>query len=70
MLDMVIGAIIALVAAVVAVFLTLLAINVALVHKLRSIIPLSPDAGTATERLRGRGCQKASDKPQSVGRPG
>ncbi len=70
MFDMVIGAIIALVAAVVAVFLTLLAINVALAHKLRSIIPLSPDAGTATDRPRVRGSQKASDKPQSVGRPG
>jgi hypothetical protein len=70
MLDMVIGATTALAAAVMAVFLTLLAINVALVHKLRSIIPLSPDAGTATGRLHAKGSQRASDEPQSAGSPG
>ena len=46
--DIVIGAIIALIAAVAAVFLTLLAINIALVVKLRSIIPPSPHAGPPT----------------------
>jgi hypothetical protein len=47
MLDIVIGAAIALIAAVIAVFLILLAVNVALVRKIRSIIPPSPDAGRA-----------------------
>jgi hypothetical protein len=70
MLDMVIGTIVALIAATLAVFLILLAINIALVRKLRSIIPLSPDAGPAAERLRARGSEKASDKPQSAGRSG
>jgi hypothetical protein len=42
MLDVVIGAAIALIAAVIAVFLVLLAVNVALVRKLRSIIPSKP----------------------------
>jgi len=44
MLNVVIGAIIALVAAVMAIFLILMAINVALVVRLRSIIPPSPQA--------------------------
>jgi hypothetical protein len=52
MLDMVIGAVAALVATVMAVFLILLAINIALARKLRSVIPLSPDAGPAAGRLR------------------
>ncbi len=70
MLEMVIGIVIALIAAAVAVFLVLLAINVALVLKLRSIIPPSPDTGAAAEHLRERGGEKASDKPQSADRPG
>jgi hypothetical protein len=45
LLDMVIGIVVALIAAVMAVFLIILAINVALVRKLRSIMPLSPEAG-------------------------
>jgi hypothetical protein len=49
-----VGAAIALIAAVMAVSLILLAINVALARKLRSIIPPSPDAGPAAERLRAR----------------
>jgi hypothetical protein len=56
-LDMVIGVVAVLVAAVVAVFLILLGINVALVHKLRSIIPLPPDAragGRTPRRARHR----------------
>jgi hypothetical protein len=69
MLDMVIGAVVALIASVMAVFLILLAINIALVHKLRSIIPLSPDAGPAAERLRAHGSEKAS-KPRSAARSG
>jgi hypothetical protein len=54
MVDMVIGAIIALIAAVMAVFLILLAVNMALVRKLRSIIPHSYEAGPAAERIRPR----------------
>jgi hypothetical protein len=42
MLDIVIGAATALFAAVIAVFLILLAVNVALVRKLRSITPSRP----------------------------
>jgi len=42
MLDIVIGAAAALIAAIIAVFLILLAVNVALVRKLRSIIPPQP----------------------------
>ena len=42
MLDIVIGAAIALIVAIMAVFLILLAVNVALVRKLRSIIPPKP----------------------------
>jgi hypothetical protein len=42
MLDMVIGAVIVLIAAVMAIFLILIAINIALVRKLRSLIPHSP----------------------------
>ena len=42
--DIVIGVIIALVAAVIVIFLILLAINALLVFKLRSIIPPSPSA--------------------------
>jgi hypothetical protein len=45
MLAMVIGAIITIVAAVIAMFLILIAINIALVVKLRSIIPSSPVQG-------------------------
>ncbi len=70
MLDMVIGIVVALIAAVMAIFLILLAINIALVLKLRSITPLSPDAGPAAERVRAHGSEKASDKPPSAGRPG
>jgi len=68
MLDMMIGAMLALAAAVMAVFLILLAINIALVRKLRSIIPLAPDAGPAAVHLRAQGSGKASDRPESVGR--
>jgi phosphoribosylpyrophosphate synthetase len=46
MLDKVSGAVVALVATIMAVFLVLLAINAALARKLRSIIPLSPYART------------------------
>lgn len=70
MLDMVIAAIIALLAAVIAVVLILLAIDIALVRKLRSIIPLSPDAEPAAGRLRAHSREKASDKPQSADRSG
>jgi hypothetical protein len=45
MLDIVAGTILVLIAAVVAVFLLLMAINVALLLKLRSIIPASTRAG-------------------------
>lgn len=45
MLDVMIDTIIGLIAAVVAVFLILIAINVALFFKLRSIIPQSPRQG-------------------------
>lgn len=44
MLDIVMGAAAALVAAVMAAFLILLAINIALVRKLRAIIPPAPQA--------------------------
>lgn len=54
MLALVIGALIVLIAAVVAVFLLLLALNIALVRKLRSIMPLAPDIGPAAERLSAR----------------
>jgi hypothetical protein len=70
MLDVVISIIIALIAAGMAVFLILLALNIALVRKLRSIIPLSPDTGPAAGRLRAYGSGKARDKPQSARRPG
>ena len=66
MMDIVIGAAIALIAAVIAVFLILLAVNVALVRKLRSIIPPSPDAGRTAERLPAHRGEKASDEPQSA----
>jgi hypothetical protein len=58
-LHILIGAAIAFIAAVVAVVLILLAINFALVRKLRSIIPLSPDAGPTAERLPAHGREKA-----------
>ena len=45
MQDVVIGTILALVAAAVAIFLILIAVNIALFFKLRSIIPLSSPAG-------------------------
>ncbi len=70
MLDMVIGAIMVLIAAVAVVFLILLAVNIMLVHKLRSIIPLSPGAGPAAERLGSRGSEEAADNRQSAGRAG
>jgi hypothetical protein len=60
MLDIMIGAAIALFAAVIAVFLILLAVNVALLRKLRSIIPPAPDAGRAAERLPAHRGEKAS----------
>jgi hypothetical protein len=66
------SAVIAFIAAVMAVFIILLAINFALARKLRSIIPLSPDARSATERLHTNGSQKASGRhsgrSKSVGR--
>lgn len=52
MLNMVISAITALVAAVTAPFLILLALNIVLVRKLRSIIPRPPDVRTVAERVR------------------
>ncbi len=70
MVDVIIGIVIALFAAGMAVFLILLAINTALARKLRSIIPLSPDAGPAAGRLRANGSKEASDNPQSAGRSG
>ncbi len=69
MLDVVIGAIMIFIAAVMAVFLIILAINIALVRKLRSIIPPTPDVRPAAERLRANGGEKASEKLQSAGRP-
>ncbi len=48
MLDMVVATAIALIAAVTTVFLILLAINLALARKLRSIIPLAPEAVPGT----------------------
>jgi len=70
MLGMVIGAVIALVAAVMAVFVILLGMNIVLVRKLRSIIPPSPETTPAAERLGAHGSEKASDEPQSTGRSG
>lgn len=62
MVDIVIGAAITLIAAIIAVFLILLAVNVALVRKLRSIIPPSPDAGRAAERLPAHRGEKATTR--------
>jgi hypothetical protein len=50
MLDLVIVAVAALAAAVVAVFLILMAVNIALVVKLRSVIPPSPAARPTAAR--------------------
>lgn len=50
MLDIVIGAATALIAAAMAVFLLLLAVNVALARKLRSIIPPTPGQAKSFER--------------------
>jgi len=61
MLDIVIVAIIALIAAVVVVFLILLAINVAIVVKLRSIIPPSSPATPPAARYPVPGSRNAAD---------
>jgi len=58
-LDIVIGAIITLVAAATAIFLILIAINIALALKLRSIIPPSPHTRPPAARLRATRKQNA-----------
>ena len=59
MLDVVIGMIIAFIAAVVVVFLVLIAINIALFFKLRLITPPSP-------RARPTGLRRVPDLPRFV----
>lgn len=70
MLDIVIGVAVALIVAVVAVFLILLAIDIALVRKLRSIIPLSPQAEPAAERPRARAAGKPAISLNTPTAPG
>ncbi len=64
MLDVVIGIVIVLAAGVMVVFLTPLAISFALVLKLRSITPRSPDARSGAERIRPHATDMVSDKPR------
>lgn len=69
MLDIVIGAIMVLIAAVMALFLILLTLTFLLVRKLRSIIPSSPAARPAVGPIRAHGSERPSDEPQFVARP-
>jgi len=59
MLATVIVAIVMLAAAVIAIFLILIAVNIALVVKLRSIIPPSPQARPSAALHRAPGSKKA-----------
>ena len=59
MLEIVIDTIIALIAAVIAIFLIIIAVNVVLFLKLRSIIPSAPRAEPPTLRHRAPGGKNA-----------